>query len=228
MYNKDIEDFLCSRGVDFIHFVDIRSLSQKENKNYSYAILFGIKLSKQFIKNVTQNPDYVREMVNDNKIKNDEFYLTELKTDGLADETQKYIQSLGFDSYSQSEKNIYETGFYDSVGKNTPLPHKTIGRMAGMGWLGKNNLLITKEFGCAYSMCSVLTNLPLKCIENPLVKSSCGVCQICKQQCKVYALEGKNWKLGISKSELIDVNKCNTCLRCMIMCPWTQKLLDRE
>ncbi len=47
------------QGVDFIYFVDISHLTDKQSKGYSTAILFGIALSKAYLEKVAANPDYV-------------------------------------------------------------------------------------------------------------------------------------------------------------------------
>jgi hypothetical protein len=61
--NQLIETKLKESGVEFVRFVDITSLSDKENKNYPTAILFGISLSSGFLQQVMNTPDYVEEMV---------------------------------------------------------------------------------------------------------------------------------------------------------------------
>jgi hypothetical protein len=77
------------------------------------------------------NPDYVEQMKINNTINKDEFYLTELKTDRIADCIENYIVSKGFKAYSQFEDNILKTGYYDKENRKTPLPHKTIAGLVG-------------------------------------------------------------------------------------------------
>jgi len=44
--------------------------------------------------------------------------------------------------------------------------------LAGLGWIGRNNLLVNEELGSQFRLASVLTNMPLK-IDKP-VKNGCG------------------------------------------------------
>jgi hypothetical protein len=113
VFQKELLAEIEKQGVDFISFVDISQLSVEQNKGYSTAILFGIVLSKDYLRKVAGNPDYVEQMKIEKTIKDDEFNLTEQKTDKIADYIEKYIVSQGFQAYSQSEENIQKTGYYD-------------------------------------------------------------------------------------------------------------------
>lgn len=78
--------------------------------------------------------------------------LEENKTDELADELATIIQEKGYKAISQSEKGIDFRGEYDEKTKSSTLPHKKIATMSGLGWIGKNNLLVTEKYGAAISM----------------------------------------------------------------------------
>jgi epoxyqueuosine reductase QueG len=225
VFQQELLAEIEQQGVDFISFVDISQLSVEQNKGYSTAILFGIVLSKDYLRKVAGNPDYVEQMKIEKTIKDDEFNLTEQKTDKIADYIEKYIVSKGFRAYSQSEENIQKTGYYDEENKRTPLPHKTIAVYAGLGWIGKNNLLVTKKYGSAISMCSVLTNAPLESIRREPMVSDCGDCNICKEICKTDAIKGEVWRCGIEREKIVDVFSCTTCLQCLVQCCYTQKYI---
>jgi epoxyqueuosine reductase QueG len=211
---------------DFLHFVNISHLTKEQNKGFETAILFGKALSKNYLRKIASRPDYVEQLKLNKTITDDEFYLTEISVDKIADEIEQFIISKGFKAYSQSEKNIINTGFYDKENRQTPLPHKTIAGLAGIGWIGKNNLLVTKKFGSAISMCSVLTNVPLSStLRNP-IPPKCGNCQICMEICKTNALKGKAWESDIQREKILDVFKCSTCFQCVVQCPWTKKYFN--
>jgi len=67
------------------------------------------------------------------------------------------------------------------------LSHKQIGYLAGLGWIGRNNLLVSKEFGSQFRLVTVLTNMPLK-IDKP-IKQNCGDCKLCLEVCPVQAIK---------------------------------------
>ncbi|TLX73415.1 epoxyqueuosine reductase [Labilibacter sediminis] len=223
-----LRERLQSQGVNMIHFVDISGMSPNQNRGFSSAILLGMTLSLQYLKIVSNSDDYVGQMKMDGLIDQDEFHLKELATDRIADELAKYITDSGYEAFSQSENNLLNEGVYNEKYKSTPLPHKTIALMAGLGWIGKNNLLVTPEYGCAISMCSVLTNSPLNTVWNLPTKSQCGDCSICENNCNVDALKGQTWGICASRDRLIDVFKCTTCLKCMVNCRYTQAYVTKE
>lgn len=227
LLESEIETQLKKQGSHFVYFVDISNLSVEQNKGFSVGILFGIILQADYVKQVSRTISYVERMKQNKQIQHDKFHLTELKTDQLADKLATYLKEKGFEAYSQSEKNIENSGFYNKEYQSTPLPHKTIAGMAGLGWIGKHNLMVTKEYGSAISMCSVLCTIPAKTILNSPLDSLCGDCKVCTTICKTKALTGNDWSKEKSRDNLINVNNCTTCLQCMVQCPWTLKYAQR-
>lgn len=121
----------------------------------------------------------------------------------------------------QSENGIDSRGEYEEKTKSSILPHKKIATMSGLGWIGKNNLLITEKYGAAFSMCSVLTDMPLNTTKAEIISSRCEKCNLCVNICPVGAIQGKEWKSGISRDEILDVHQCITCLKCLAGCRYS-------
>lgn len=219
--NSEIKEILKNEYIDFVRFVDVSEFSAEQNRGLQTAILFGLPLSPEFIAEVASNENYVCELVEANQQNDDEFSQKELDVGRIADELTKFLQNKGYSAWSQSDKNQEENGHYDSKNHTTPLPHKTIAVKSGLGWIGKHDLLITREWGSAISMCAVLTNAPLQFENIAEMQSRCGNCTICKEVCETGAISGKSWEKGIERDELVDVQKCTTCLKCLVHCPWT-------
>jgi len=59
--------------------------------------------------------------------------------------------------------------------------HRVIAENAGLGWRGKNELIVNEKFSCALRFASVIVNLPL--IHGNEVKSMCGECKACLEAC---------------------------------------------
>ncbi|MBS2213797.1 epoxyqueuosine reductase [Carboxylicivirga mesophila] len=219
--NNQITNFLNDKGASFIRFINLQSLNGQQTQGYSSAIIFGIALSAAYIKKVAKNTSYVAQIKKTKTLKQDEFHNTEIYTDKLADELSILLQEAGYSSFSQSEANLEKAGLYNSTTQTTPLPHKTLAVMSGLGWIGKNNLLITLDYGGAISMCSVLTNAPLNTDIFDLEPSQCGKCTICQEICCTRALKGRTWSTATKRDQLIHINHCTTCLQCMVQCPYT-------
>lgn len=112
--------------------------------------------------------------------------------------------------------------------KTSVLPHKTIAVLSGTGYIGKNNLFITAEYGAAQCLGSVLTNAPLSIMEHEIKSSQCGNCNICRDVCPQKALNGVEWDVNISRDEIVNVYDCVTCLKCLVYCPKTQAYMKRH
>lgn len=67
--------------------------------------------------------------------------------------------------------------------------HKQLARLAGLGWRGRNNLLVTAKWGAQVRLASILTDLPLEAAR-PLSRD-CGSCFKCLSSCPVNAIKEK-------------------------------------
>jgi len=215
---KELISELTTRGASFVKIVDISKLSAEENRGYNIAILIGIILSSGYISRIS------REDILDNS----EFGEKEYKADQLAEWTADFIITKGYKAFAQSERNLDSHGFYDETTKTTPLPHKKIAALAGLGWIGKNNLLVTQEYGSAVCMCTVLTNAKLPTENNPIIMPNCGECTVCKDICPVEAILGATWEMDMNRDLIVDVYHCAACLKCLVHCPWSQKYMKNS
>ena len=87
------------------------------------------------------------------------------------------------------------------------LPHKTVATRGGLGWIGKNCLLVTPQYGSAIRISSLLTNAPLRCDE-PVNQSHCGTCRQCVEKCPAQALKDILWTVGMQREKIVDIEKC--------------------
>jgi epoxyqueuosine reductase QueG len=196
----ELRQMLHPWGADLVHFLDISHLPQAQNRNLPVAVLI-VKVLDQVSKEA--------------------FNKAEQMTDRMADRMAEELTARAYSAYSQSEKNLLQNGMYAEAEKRTPLPHKTLAGLAGWGWIGKHGLIIHPEFGSAISMCSVLTDAPLNAEIHAPLPSRCGDCVECKDACQLKAIKGNAWHRGISRDELVDVFRCNSCYQCVSSCPWT-------
>jgi epoxyqueuosine reductase QueG len=224
-YNEIITNELIQHKVEFIYFVDISHLEEKQNKGLPSAILFGVIHSPEYLKRVSDNPNYVPDMIERNYFEDDEHCCFEPDMYRIADLLAKFIEENSYKAYSLSVDNQIATENFD--GNKSMLPLKTLAILGGLGWIGKNNLLVNKEYGSCQTLGAVLTDIPLHTELHNLPKIQCGNCQICLDVCEPNALKGTVWQLGTQREDMIDVDICTTCLKCMVHCPWTQKYMKK-
>lgn len=65
--------------------------------------------------------------------------------------------------------------------------HKKLAWLAGLGWRGRNSLLVSPEFGSKVRLASILTDLPLE-PAMPL-EEGCGSCRRCLDICPAHAIK---------------------------------------
>jgi epoxyqueuosine reductase QueG len=90
-----------------------------------------------------------------------------------------------------------------------PISFKQLGVNAGIGWIGKNDLLVTNEYGPRVRLGAVLIDydFPLKKV---IMKNNCPEnCVLCINSCPYKALKNKKWINGIERDEIIDYKLCN-------------------
>ncbi len=92
------------------------------------------------------------------------------------------IQDLGFRAVPIPASQVI-----DWPKQRAHLSHKKVGELAGLGWIGRNNLLVTPEFGSRFRLVTVLTDMPLE--TGKLSTEDCGVCQKCIAACPARAIK---------------------------------------
>jgi epoxyqueuosine reductase QueG len=190
-------------GADFVCFVDTSVLPPDIAAGYACAILFGKTLSREYIKALRDGQ----------KPKTNEVVNAERKMDVLAVKIADQLDNEGYKSIGKLKTGL--------------LPHKTVALRAGLGFIGKNNLLITNKYGCALMLGKVLTTAPFAAISTAIKKPQCGDCNICVDACATKALLGKTWSVKTTREEIIIRKLCALCLQCMVRCRYTEEYVKQ-
>ncbi len=78
-----------------------------------------------------------------------------------------------------------------------PIPEKIIAARCGLGWIGKNSLLINRKFGSTVFLGGIVSNLDLP--STSVSKHLCGKCDKCIQACPTRA---------VLSDAVIDSSRC--------------------
>ncbi|MBM4444797.1 MAG: epoxyqueuosine reductase [Chloroflexi bacterium] len=99
--------------------------------------------------------------------------------------------------------------------------HKEMAGLAGLGWRGRNNLLVTGQFGAQVRLASVLTDLPLE--PGAPLSAGCQGCQRCLAACPAGAIRGEPEEFDhqlcygqlkeFSKTRRISQYICGLCVK---------------
>jgi epoxyqueuosine reductase len=92
------------------------------------------------------------------------------------------IQALGYRALSIAASQII-----DWERQRAHVSHKKVGQLAGLGWLGRNNLLINPDCGAQFRLVTVLTDMPLE--PGAPLADGCGDCRRCAASCPAAAIK---------------------------------------
>jgi len=87
------------------------------------------------------------------------------------------------------EEETKETGIAKGFSDSAPILEKALAVRAGLGWFGKNTLLIHRKFGTYTLLSGCLTTLDLPAIKRNPREERCGSCTKCLDACPTNALK---------------------------------------
>ena len=124
-----------------------------------------------------------------------------------------------------------------------PVLERDLAARAGLGWIGKNSMLINKAHGSYTIIAGLLLNKKLELKSKALDVDHCGTCRACIDACPTQAI--------IDGERTVDANKCIStftielfkeatppsgytdtkevygCDICQEVCPWNRKPINK-
>jgi len=132
--------------------------------------------------------------------------------------TSKIIKQYGGISILATlEGMATEVSHVDEYFRHT-ISHRVVSEHAGLGWRGKNELVVNPLYSCAIRFASIVTTHPL--LQNKKLKLSCGNCTACLEICpflkKKDHIENyrENCRQYINALDLED----EVCGKCILAC----------
>lgn len=125
---------------------------------------------------------------------------------------------------------------YRAFVDSAPVLERGLAQRAGLGWIGKNNMLIHPRAGSFFFLGEIYTNAPLP-LDEPFETEHCGSCSACLEVCPTDAFVG---------AHLLDARRCISyltielkgsipeelrpkmgnrvfgCDDCQLVCPWNK------
>ena len=115
-----------------------------------------------------------------------------------------------------------------------PFSFKYAAVRAGLGWIGRNDVVITRPYGPRVRLSALLIDARLDC-GTPILESGCPEnCRRCVDACPCNALKDRRWTIDARRADIIDYHRCNrmrsafierlgrknACGLCMVACPF--------
>jgi epoxyqueuosine reductase len=225
--NEELTSLLLASGASLVGFADLKETDAEARENFPYGISIAIALNPKIISAIKIGPTaaYHAEYKRVNDL-----------LDNIGIKTVLFLKEKGYQAKARPA-----TFNEDKAALAAKLPHKTVATRAGLGWIGKCALLITRQFGAAVRLTTVLTDAPVITGE-PVNKSFCKHCSYCVNACPANAITGKNWQAGMPRDAIFNALACremarglsrrligesvSICGLCIVACPWTKKYLD--
>lgn len=222
-WKRDLFELLSEKGAKLMGVGDLNGVVDGE---LTIGISVAVPIPKHIVMELETAP--TREYY-------DAYHALNARLDEIVTCGAEFLRKKGFHACANTTKVV-------KMDENwcTALPHKTVATRAGLGWIGKSCLLVTKRYGSAVRISSLLTDAPLP-VDRPVNESRCGGCSVCVQKCPAGALSGTLWHVGTRREELLQKNKCketqilrmkeatgietDLCGLCFAVCPYTRKYL---
>ncbi|MDD4775280.1 MAG: 4Fe-4S dicluster domain-containing protein [Syntrophomonas sp.] len=223
-----LKEFAVLQGADLVGVADLRRLEGIRTipadllTPYTHGVVFGVHFPFDVFEPIIDAPTalYSRQQTTANNL-----------LDHIGFRVQQRLSSQGHRAQALPASLVV-----DKQDWWPNLPTKAVARAAGLGWMGKNLLIINPRYGARVRYAVVLTDAPLT-PDQPM-PFRCGNCTKCVEACPVEAIKGAAWEehpadretalffdrcLGKLKDDFavrpeIGQPICGICIKA---CPWT-------
>jgi len=199
-----VRRFLIPADEYIYGFADLTGLLDKKFAGFNYGISIGKKLDPLIVDQVINGP--TMEYYNHYRQANTD--LAQLSANISEALNNNEIETFNISpTVSTSE---LDSVYFKTL--RTDLSHKMVATRAGLGWIGKTDLFISKKFGPRLRLVSILINVPVKSKSKPVDISRCGNCRLCVDICPAKAANGNLWDITTEREDFFDAFKCrNKC-----------------
>jgi epoxyqueuosine reductase QueG len=208
----NLKKFCQEQGADLFGVADISKmkgsfmLPKSLLEKFDRAVCLGVRLSASILEEILDTPT---------KLYFHHYRTANAFLDQLGLKVCNYMQNKGYSALPVPASQIL-----DWQNQKAHLSHKKIGVLSGIGWIGRNNLLVNKALGSQFRLVSILTNMPLKA-DKPQ-NADCGDCQVCINVCPSEAIKDNPADFDhlrcfeklkeFQKQRLVDQYICGICV----------------
>jgi epoxyqueuosine reductase QueG len=175
----ELREFSMALGISLFGVASVKEIkkeflfSDEALKDLDYAISLGLRLSDAILEDISSFPT---------KIYFHHYRQANALLDQIAFKVSGFIQSKGYRALPVPASQIL-----DWEKQTGHLSHKKIGELAGLGFIGRNNLLVNPEIGSRFRLVTILTDMKLE--PDKKLQLNCGGCRACINVCPAGAIK---------------------------------------
>lgn len=221
---QELKQFCADNGADLFGVADISKIKDEFNlskeliEDLDKAVCIGVRLSRRILNDIEKAPTKLYF----HHYKTANFFL-----DQLIFKLANRIQQKGAAALAIPASQIV-----DWQKQSAHLSHKKLGILSGLGWIGRNNLLVNPKLGSQFRLATVLTNLEIK--SDKPQDLDCADCHDCIKVCPVGAIQERkeDFKHLLCFEKLKEFQKSNIvgqyiCGICVKACQMKPELKER-
>ncbi len=210
---KKLKKFAHDTGLDVFGVADVTEVREEFGLDSMVRrqFDFGISLGKHLIRSVLDDIKDSPTGLYFHHYRQINYFL-----DRAALQVSLFIQEAGHKALPIPASQIID---WDK--QLAHVSHKKVALLAGLGWLGRNNLVVAQEFGSQVRLVTVLTDMPLT-QDRPL-ELDCRTCTTCLSFCpaKAIKMDKKNFdhrscfeKLKeFKRTGIVTQHICGVCVK---------------
>ncbi len=139
---------------------------------------------------------------------------------------------------AESMKTVFPKEYFSAHTDSHPIMERDLAYKAGLGWFGKNSMMIHPKHGSFFFIGEIVTSLQLES-QNPTIPDRCGTCTRCIDACPTDAIIPGERVLNASQCiSYLTIEKKGVpeesqrrkigewffgCDICQTVCPWNEK-----
>jgi epoxyqueuosine reductase len=245
LIKEEIKKKILGIGFDLVGFTDIE-VPEYAKKNFIYWIESNYYGDMNYMKETIDKRLDIKKVWKDaksvvvvgkNYYKNVHYKNHKISIYALSKDYHKVIKKKLLKIFKELSKEFkFNFKIYVDTG---PILEKVFAQKAGLGWQGKNSILINPKLGSYIFLGVILLDIDLE-PDKPFIYDFCGKCNRCINACPTNA---------ILNNRIIDANKCISywtieykgdeikikfkdwifgCDICQIVCPWNNKAIETD
>lgn len=211
---EELKNFALLGGASLFGVADITGLPERQCslsahtlKGLDKAVSIAFHLSDRILEDVADGPT---------KLYFFHYQRVNMLLDELGLKLTHFIQSNG-----RQALPIPASQIIDWDRQIAHISHKHVAVRAGLGWIGRNNLLVSAQYGSRQRLVTILTDMPLT-IDEP-ASPNCGSCRACIPSCPSKSIKEKPEEFDhmgcyqmmrvLVKKAGISQNICGLCVK---------------